>query len=195
MLDVVHLHQEAEPGGDAAEERRPFGESGGHVVLVDLEGAQELPEHRGEVDHPVPAVVRQVDVELAVGEEPVQLTSDGLGDELRLADPADPDHQHDARFRSGGQGPARVPQICQLLRPVDEHPAGHGPLARRDVRRTRGQRDALDVLRHQDGPDDDGVPRHRVVRRVVRRSAAVGTEAAQTRLLPPVRHPRARSRG
>ncbi|MEU4920515.1 hypothetical protein AB0G29_14300 [Streptomyces parvus] len=69
MLDVVHLHQEAEPGGDAAEERRPFGESGGHTVLVDLEGAQELPEHRGEVDHSVPPVVRQVDVEPAVGEE------------------------------------------------------------------------------------------------------------------------------
>ncbi len=98
MLDVVHLHQEAEPGGDTAEERRPFGQSGGHIVLVDLEGTQELPEHRGEVDHSVPPVVRQVDVELAVGVELVQLAPDGLGDELRLADPADPDHQHDARL-------------------------------------------------------------------------------------------------
>ncbi|MFB6650355.1 hypothetical protein ACFCZ4_14760 [Streptomyces microflavus] len=89
VLHVVHLHEQAERGGDAAEEGRAFGESSRHVVLVDPEGTQEPAEHRGEIDRPVPAVILQVDVELAVREEPRQFTADGLGDELGLADPAD----------------------------------------------------------------------------------------------------------
>ncbi|XQE83203.1 hypothetical protein ACN24L_35090 [Streptomyces microflavus] len=127
VLHVVHLHEQAERGGDAAEEGRALGESSRHVVLVDPEGTQEPAEHRGEIDRPVPAVILQVDVELAVREEPRQFTADGLGDELGLADPADPDHHHHTRLRIGGQGQGGLPQTGELLGPVDEHPGRRGP--------------------------------------------------------------------